>query len=311
MSMNDTFYHLPVLLNECIAALNLKAGGLYVDGTLGGGGHTEAILKHEPHCRVLALDADLDAIRFATERLKPFGDRVTIRQSNFRQLRQVTDELKITAIDGLLLDLGVSSFQLDASAKGFSYRLDAPLNMQMNDHESFSAYDVINGYDEKKLADIFFQYGEEKNSRRIARKITEMRRTKPISTTGELVTIISATIPERFAKKTLSRIFQAIRIEVNNELENLKTILTDATAMMNSKGRLAVMAYHSLEDRIVKDFFKSEASNVIMDENYPELSKEKTPALKIITKKPMVPSEKEMNVNPRARSAKLRIAEKL
>ncbi|MBX7152303.1 16S rRNA (cytosine(1402)-N(4))-methyltransferase RsmH [bacterium] len=309
--MNDTFYHLPVLLKDCIAALNLKAGGIYVDGTLGGGGHTEAILKKEANCRVLALDADLDAIRYASERLKPFGERVTIRQSNFRQLRQVTEELKIAAIDGLLLDLGVSSFQLDASAKGFSYRLDTPLNMQMNDYENFSAYDVINGYNEKKLADIFFHYGEEKNSRRIARKITEMRQTKPISTTGELVTIIGATIPERFAKKTLSRIFQAIRIEVNNELENLKTILTDAAAMMNSGGRIAVIAYHSLEDRIVKDFFKTEASNLIIDENYPELSKEKTAALKIITKKPIVPTDDEMTANPRARSAKLRIAEKI
>lgn len=311
MSMNETFYHLPVLLNECISALNLKSGGMYVDGTLGGGGHTEAILKHEAHCRVLALDADLDAIRFATERLKLFGERVTIRQSNFRQLRQVTDELKITAIDGLLLDLGVSSFQLDASPKGFSYRLDTPLNMQMNDYENFSAVDVINRYDEKKLADIFFQYGEEKNSRRIARKIAEVRQAKPIATTGELVSIISGSIPERFAKKTLSRIFQAIRIEVNNELENLKTILHDAAAMMNPGGRIAVIAYHSLEDRIVKDFFKTEAANVIMNENYPELSKGKIPTLKIITKKPIIPSEKEMDINPRARSAKLRIAEKL
>ncbi|MBL7958934.1 16S rRNA (cytosine(1402)-N(4))-methyltransferase RsmH [bacterium] len=301
-------YHNPVLLHECISHLNIRPNGIYVDGTLGGGGHTEAILKQNDSCKVLAFDVDQDAIKSAQERLLPFTSRIIIEQANFRQLRQILDAHKISAINGLLLDLGVSSFQLDHSRKGFSYRFDAPLQMQMNDRESFSAREVVNEYDEKQLADIFFHLGEEKHSRRIARAITKARTQQPIETTTQLAKVIMNTIPERFAKKTLSRIFQAIRIQVNDELNNLKQALKDALDVIDTGGRLVVISYHSLEDRIVKDFYRNEASDKILDPNYPELSQSKQPRLEIVTRKPIVSAEKEVFKNPRARSAKLRVA---
>ncbi|MBL7995954.1 16S rRNA (cytosine(1402)-N(4))-methyltransferase RsmH [bacterium] len=301
-------YHNPVLLHECITHLNIRPNGIYVDGTLGGGGHTEAILKQNSSCKVLAFDVDQDAIKSAQERLLPFASRIIIEQANFRQLRQILDVHKISAINGLLLDLGVSSFQLDHSQKGFSYRFDAPLKMQMNDRESFSARDVVNEYDEEQLADIFFHLGEEKHSRRIARAITKSRTQQPIETTTQLARVIMNIIPERFAKKTLSRIFQAIRIQVNDELNNLRQTLNDALEIIDYGGRLAVISYHSLEDRIVKDFYRNEASDKIYDPNYPELSQSKQPRLEIVTRKPIVSAENEVHENPRARSAKLRVA---
>lgn len=304
-------YHQPVLLHECIQYLNIHENGLYVDGTLGGGGHTEAILQQNDSCKVIAMDADLDAIKAAQERLQTFGSRVQIEQTNFRNLKQVLEKNGIPAISGLLLDLGVSSHQLDRSQKGFSYRFDAPLSMQMNDRESFTAREVVNGYDEKELANIFFHLGEEKQSRRIARAIVTARSEQPIETTARLTQVISAVIPERFAKKTLSRIYQALRICVNDELNNLKSILKDAVDVLETNGKLVVISYHSLEDRIVKDFYRYEASDKILDPRYPELSKSKQPRLQIVTKKPILPPEEEIVNNPRARSAKLRVAEKI
>lgn len=304
-------YHQPVLLHECITYLNIRPNGIYVDGTLGGGGHTEAILQQDSSCRVFAFDADQDAVKAAAERLMPYASRISITQTNFRFLKQILDKYKIPAISGLLLDLGVSSYQLDHSQKGFSYRFDAPLTMQMNDRETFSAREVINDYGERELADIFFHLGEEKHSRRIARAIVKARAQQPIETTTRLAQVIAQVIPDRFQKKTLSRIFQAIRIQVNDELNNLRKILKDALDVLEPQGRLVVISYHSLEDRIVKEFFRYEASDKILDPNYPELSKSKQPRLEVVTRKPILPAENEILQNPRARSAKLRVAEKI
>ncbi len=304
-------YHQPVLLHECIHYLNIRENGIYVDGTLGGGGHTEAILQQNSSCKVIAMDADMDAITTAQERLQTFSSRIRIEQTNFRNVAQVLQKHGIPAISGLLLDLGVSSHQLDRSQKGFSYRFDAPLSMQMNDRETFTARELLNGCEEKELADIFFHLGEEKQSRRIARAIIKARSEQPIETTARLTQVISAVIPERFSKKTLSRIFQALRIRVNNELDNLEKVLKGSLDLLESGGRVVVISYHSLEDRIVKDLYRNEASDKILDPYYPELSKSKKPRLRIVTKKPVLPSEEEITNNSRARSAKLRVAERI
>jgi 16S rRNA (cytosine1402-N4)-methyltransferase len=304
-------YHHPVLLQTCIENLNIRPDGIYADATLGGGGHTEAILRQNDSCRVIALDADRDALLESSKRLASFGSRVIMEQSNFRNLKQILMKHHIACVHGLLLDLGVSSYQLDQSDKGFSYRFDAPLKMQMNDHESFSAYEIVNRYDEKELAEIFYRLGEEKNSRRIAKKIIESRMNKPIETTLQLAGIIAGTIPDRFAKKTLSRIFQALRIAVNDELNNLRKILEDAPAVLLPEGRLAVISYHSLEDRIVKDFLRYEAADHIADENFPEFTISKKPRFRLVHRKAIRPAEEEILNNPRARSAKLRLAERI
>ncbi len=304
-------YHQPVLLHECIDHLKIRPDGIYVDGTLGGGGHSEEILRQNDTCRVIALDADRDAINEAENRLKAYGERFRAVQTNFRSLKDVMDKLGVKFISGLLLDLGVSSHQLDRSAKGFSYRFDAPLSMRMDERETFTAADLVNTFPEKELMNIFFRLGEEKNSRRIARALVEARKQQPIRTTGQLAQIISGVIPERFSKKTLSRIFQALRIKVNDELNNLSLILRDAVGLLEPGGRVVVISYHSLEDRIVKDFFRMESSDKIPDLNYPELSQSKQPRLRLVAKKPIVPTEEEIAGNPRARSAKLRIAERI
>ena len=304
-------YHTPVLLQTCIENLNIRPNGMYADGTLGGGGHAEAILRQNDSCRVIALDADHDAVSESSKRLVPFGSRVIIEQSNFRNLKQVLLKHHSRSVHGLLLDLGVSSYQLDQSDKGFSYRFDAPLKMQMNDNESFGAYEIVNRYDEKQLAEIFYRLGEEKNSRRIAKKIIESRMNKPIETTLQLAGIIALTTPDRFAKKTMSRIFQALRITVNDELNNLKKILEDAAAVLFPEGRLAVISYHSLEDRIVKDFMRYESADQLADDNFPEFTVSKKPRFRLVHRKPIRPTEEEIQNNPRARSAKLRVAERI
>ncbi len=305
--MSET-YHTPVLLQSCIDFLQVRPEGIYVDGTLGGGGHSEKIL--EAGCFVISTDADSDAIRFAGQRLSRFGERSILVHDNFCHLTVILERLGIPKIDGLLLDLGVSSFQLDRSTKGFSYRTDAPLSMRMYDHGDRTAGKIINEYPEKELARIFWEYGEEKNSRRIAKLICQERTRQPIETTVTLANLVESVIPERHARKSLSRIFQALRIEVNDELNNLKGTLEQAVEKMNSGGRIVIMAYHSLEDRIVKDFFRYEETDGIYDENI-DMRTPKAPRLKRITKKPIEASEDEINQNPRARSAKLRVAERV
>ncbi|HNE83629.1 MAG TPA: 16S rRNA (cytosine(1402)-N(4))-methyltransferase RsmH [bacterium] len=304
-------YHIPVLLQSCIDFLQIRPDGFYVDGTLGGGGHSAFILQQNDSCRLFAFDMDRDAIKAAGIRLAEYGDRATLINDNFRHVRSALAARGITQINGILLDLGVSSHQLDWSDKGFSYRFEAPLTMAMADDTAFTARDVVNGYSEQELARIFFHYGEEQQSRRIARTIVQQRTTTPLQTTKDLADLIRRIIPERHANKTLSRIFQAIRIEVNDELNNLRQALADATGILAIGGRIVVMSYHSLEDRIVKDFFRDEAMDKILNEHYPELSEPKTPRLKVITKKPYEATDEEIQLNPRARSVKLRVAERI
>lgn len=308
--MHET-YHIPVLLQESIELLSVRNGGIYVDGTLGGGGHTEAILTAGPAVRVIALDADDDAVIRTRQRLAAFGDRLTIVQDNFRNVAARLTGLGVPAIDGLLLDLGVSSFQLDASDKGFSYRFDGPLDMRMGRPDGPTAADVINGYAEQELARLFFEYGEERLSRRIAKAIVQRRASSPVRTTTDLAGIVAGVLPERHLKKSLSRIFQALRIVINDELETLKKTLNDSVNILSVGGRLVVIAYHSLEDRIVKDFMRYESSDEILDPHFPRVRTSKPARLRTLTRKPVTANMAETESNPRARSAKLRAAERI
>ncbi len=247
-------YHTPVLLDEALQFLITDANGVYVDGTLGGGGHSEAISKKlDARGRLICFDADDDAIRFASERLAAFAHRITYVHSNFRNLREELDTLGIERINGLLLDLGVSSFQIDEEEKGFSFRGDEKIDMRMDRRQPISGWDVVNKYSEERLADVFWKYGEERYSRRIARRIVEAR---DIDSTGKLATVIESTVGKQFLVKTLARVFQAIRIEVNDELRALEQTLGASVERVAEGGRIVVISYHSLEDRIVKNFFR-------------------------------------------------------
>jgi len=305
-------YHTPVLVEEALSFLVKSKYGLYVDATLGGGGHAEAILRRtEPEGRLIAIDADDDAVAFASRRLAGYGERLTIRNGNFRNFKSILTECSVGGIEGVLFDLGVSSFQLDEPSKGFSFRSDYPLDMRMDRKEGMDARRIVNEYDEQRLADVLWRYGEERQARKIARAIVASRLTRPVESGKDLVRIVEDCVGDRFLTKTLSRVFQAIRIEVNDELENLKTALSDAIDFLVPGGRLAVISYHSLEDRIVKETLRASAAT--SDTN---LSKYLPPAplkprLKILTKKFIAPTDSEVQGNPRARSAKLRAAEKI
>ncbi len=308
------FAHVSVLLGEAVDALSVKKGGVYADGTLGGGGHTEAILKTDATARVIGIDRDAEAIEAAGKRLACFGDRVTFVNSNFANISTVLDNLGIDKIDGAVLDLGVSSYQLDNAERGFSYMKDAPLDMRMNQKDEKSAYDVVNGYDKDALCDIFYRWGEEKWSKRIADFIVRQREIKPIETTLELADVIAAAIPMGAREKgshPSKRVFQAIRIEVNGELEILKNTITDFIDRLNSGGRLAIITFHSLEDRIVKQCFSELAAGCTCPRDFPVCVCGKQPAVKIITKKPILPSREEQENNSRSKSAKLRVVEKI
>ncbi len=308
------FKHVSVLLNEAVDGLNIKESGVYVDGTLGGGGHSEAILKRNETLRLIGIDRDLDAIAAASKRLESFSKRTTFVNSNFSNIKEVLSSLNIDKIDGAVLDLGVSSYQLDNAERGFSYMKDAPLDMRMNQKDIKSAYDVVNGYGKDELTDIFFRYGEEKWSKRIAEFIVNKREKEPIKTTKELADIISAAIPAGAREKNshpAKRVFQAIRIEVNGELEILKNAVQDFVESLSSGGRLAIITFHSLEDRIVKQCFSELAAGCTCPRDFPVCVCGKQPAIKIITKKPILPSKEEQEGNLRSKSAKLRIAEKL
>ncbi len=308
------FAHISVLLNEAVDGLAVKENGIYVDGTLGGGGHTEAILKRNNSVRVIGIDRDVEAIGAAGKRLESFADRVTLVNSNFKDIITVLDKLGIDKIDGAVLDLGVSSYQLDNGERGFSYMKDARLDMRMNQNDTKSAYDVVNTYDKDALCDIFYRYGEEKWSKRIAEFIVNRRESKPIEGTLELAEIISAAIPRGAQEKgshPAKRVFQAIRIEVNGELEILKKAILDFTERLNSGGRLAIITFHSLEDRIVKQCFSELAAGCTCPRDFPVCVCGKQPAVKVITKKPILPSEDEREGNSRSKSAKLRVAQKI
>lgn len=309
------FEHISVLPQEVIAGLNIKPDGIYVDCTLGGAGHASRIAeKLNENGHLIGIDQDDDAIAAATSRLKPYKCKIDIVHSNFKNLEQVLKDLQIEFVDGFLFDLGVSSYQLDEAERGFSYMHDAPLDMRMDKTKEFSAYNVVNEYDEDRLNYIFKTYGEERWSKRIAQFIVQYRREKPIETTGQLVDIIRRAIPAAVRKKATGhpakRIFQAVRIEVNNELGILEDTFRAAVNHLNSGGRIAVITFHSLEDRITKNVFKEMARGCICPPQLPVCVCHHKAQIKLCGRA-VKPSDEEMEKNSRSKSAKLRIAEKL
>ena len=306
------FHHISVLLNECIDNLNIRPDGIYVDGTMGGGGHSLEIAKRLTTGRLICIDQDPNAHEAAGKRLAEYKDRITFVRDNFGNIRNILDSLDIEKIDGMLLDIGVSSHQLDEAERGFSYQQDAPLDMRMNPDKPFSAYDVVNGYDEDELDRVIFAYGEERWARRITQFIVKERETKPIETTGELVDIIKKAVPKGARKDgphPAKRTFQAIRIEVNGELDVLQKAIDDVAERLSVGGRLCIITFHSLEDRIVKEAFRKQENPCICPPQFPVCVCGKKPLGRVITRKPILPSKEELEVNPRSRSAKLRVLE--
>lgn len=306
------FHHISVLLNECIDNLNITPDGIYVDGTMGGGGHSLEIAKRLTTGRLICIDQDPNAHEAAGKRLAEYKDRITFVRDNFGNIANILDSLGVEKIDGMLLDIGVSSHQLDEAERGFSYQQDAPLDMRMNPDRPFSAYDVVNGYDEDELDRVIFTYGEERWARRIAQFIVKEREAKPIETTGELVDIIKKAVPKGARKDgphPAKRTFQAIRIEVNGELEVLQRAIDDVAARLAVGGRLCIITFHSLEDRIVKEAFRKQENPCICPPQFPVCVCGKKPLGRVITRKPILPSKEELEENPRSRSAKLRVLE--
>lgn len=308
------FKHVTVLLNEAVDILDIKPEGIYVDGTLGGAGHSLEIVKKLTSGKLICFDQDINAISAAKEKLKDFMDKTILVHSNFENLREELNKLGIETIDGFLVDLGVSSHQLDVPERGFSYMQDAPLDMRMDNNAELSAYDVVNTYSEAELKRVIKDYGEENWSARIAKLIVERRATMPIRTTFELVDAIKAAIPKKMRDENqhpAKRTFQAIRIEVNRELDVIEKTLLAAVDMMNEGGVLAVITFHSLEDRIVKNVFKKLQYSCTCPPEFPVCICNSKQVVEIITRKPILPSENEVEMNPRSRSAKLRAARKL
>ena len=308
------FYHVSVLLEECIEALNIRPDGVYVDGTLGGAGHSSQIVRRLETGRLIGIDRDPIALKVAGERLEPFRDNVTLVHSNFCEIKTVLQELNIPGVDGILLDLGVSSPQLDDKSRGFSYMNDAPLDMRMNNEDPLTAYDVVNTWPQEELKRILFDYGEERYAPRIAEAICRVRAEKPIETTLQLVDVIRGAMPAqalREAQHPAKRSFQAIRIAVNDELGSVEKVMRDAVACLNPGGRLAVITFHSLEDRIVKTAMVNASKGCTCPPSFPVCVCGKKPKVKLISKKPIVSTQEELDRNPRARSAKLRVCEKL
>lgn len=307
------FKHVSVLLEETIDSLNIKEGGIYVDCTLGGGGHSSEILKKlNGKGRLIGIDQDKDALKAAGERLKDF-DNVTYVHDNFYNIDQILNELGIEKVDGILMDLGVSSYQLDEAERGFSYMKDAPLDMRMNRDDDMSAYDVVNSYTEEELTRIIREYGEDNFARKIARTITARRNEKPIETTLQLVDAIDSAIPARFKRDghPAKRTFQAIRIEVNRELAILDKAVEDSVSHLAEEGRLSIITFHSLEDRKVKVKFKQLENPCTCPSDFPMCVCGKKPLVKIITKKPIEAADEEKEMNSRSRSAKLRVCKKI
>lgn len=308
------FHHVSVLLDECIENLNIKPDGVYVDCTMGGAGHSKEIVKKLSNKGLfIGFDQDKNAIKTAKERLSEYSDRVKFVHSNFENIKDELEKIGVYKIDGVLADLGVSSHQLDEADRGFSYMQDAPLDMRMDVRCEFSAYDVVNRYTEEELAKIIKDYGEENWAKRIAKFIVEERKENKIETTGELVDIIKKAIPKKAridGPHPAKRTFQAIRIEVNNELGVITKMIDDASSIMNKGGRICIITFHSLEDRIVKNAFKELSLDCICPPHLPMCQCDKKSEVKIITRKPIIPTDEEIEVNPRSRSAKLRVAQK-
>lgn len=312
--MSNEPKHISVLLEECIENLNIKPDGIYVDGTLGLGGHSEQILKRLTTGRLIGIDRDESAIRRTGERLKAYSDKMTLVHGNFCDVAQILDELGIDAVDGMLFDLGVSSPQLDESERGFSYMNDAPLDMRMDNTSSLTAWNVVNDWDEAELVRILRDFGEERYARRIASRIAERRTAKPIETTLELVDIIRSAMPAaalREKQHPAKRSFQAIRIAVNDELGAVDQMMKTAPDKLKPHGRLCVISFHSLEDRIVKTGIAALENGCTCPREAPICVCGFKQTLKSVHRKPIVPGEDELNENPRARSAKLRVAEKV
>ena len=308
------FHHVSVLLQECLDGLNIKSDGIYVDGTLGGAGHSSKIAERLTTGRLIGIDRDPIALKAAGERLQPFQDNVTLVHSNFCEIAQVLQDLDVSGVDGILLDLGVSSPQLDDAARGFSYMLDAPLDMRMNSEDTLDAYAVVNTWPQEELRRILYTYGEERYAPQIAAAICRRREEKPIETTLQLVDVIRSAMPPaalREKQHPAKRSFQAIRIAVNDELGSVEKVMRDAFSVLNPGGRLAVITFHSLEDRIVKLAMAEAAKGCTCPPSFPVCVCGKKPLVKLISRKPIVASDKELEDNPRSRSAKLRVCEKL
>ena len=305
--------HISVLLEEAISSLNLREDSIIVDATLGYGGHSSNILKRIKSGHLFAFDQDSEAIKHSTDRLNKIGTNFTIIKSNFVFMKEELEKLNITKVDGVLFDLGVSSPQLDNKERGFSYHQDAKLDMRMDQSKDFSAYDVVNTYKKEELANIFKKYGESKFANNIAKKIVEYREKKNIETTLELVEVIKTAVPMKFRidKHPARQIFQAIRIEVNNELDIIENSLSQALDLIKVGERVSVITFHSLEDRIVKRYFKEKTSIDKKVQGLPNIPEEYLPDFKLVSTKAIVPSEDELEKNPRARSAKLRVIERV
>ncbi len=308
------FHHVSVLLDECLEGLKIKPDGIYVDGTLGGAGHSSEIAKRLKTGKLIGIDRDRVALRAASERLAPFSDRVELVHSNFSQIADVLKELSIDGVDGILLDLGVSSPQLDDAQRGFSYMADAPLDMRMNSQDALDAYAVVNTWSQEELKRILYTYGEERYAPQIASAICRRREHAPICTTFELVDVIRSAMPPaalREKQHPAKRSFQAIRIAVNDELGAVEKVMADAVDLLKPGGRLAVITFHSLVDRIVKQAMAEAAKGCVCPPNFPVCVCGKKPKVEIITRKPIVATDAELEANPRSRSAKLRICQRI
>lgn len=309
------FVHRPVLLDETLEGLKIKEDGCYVDGTLGGAGHASEVCRRlGENGRFIGIDQDEDAITAGTKRLEPFGEKVTVVRSNYCEMKKVLGDLGITKVDGILLDIGVSSYQFDYAERGFTYREDVPLDMRMDVRQERSAYTVVNEYSEQELYRVIRDYGEEPFAKNIAKHIVQARQKKPVETTGELVDLIRAAIPMKIQKTMghpAKQTFQAIRIEVNRELEVLDESIDMMIDLLNPGGRLCIITFHSLEDRIVKSRFRTAENPCICPPNFPVCMCGRKSKGKVITRKPVIPSEEEITENRRARSSKLRIFERI
>lgn len=308
----ENFNHIPVLLNEVIEGLNIKKNGIYVDGTLGGAGHSLEICKKlSPQGRLIGIDRDVEALACAKEKLKQY-DNVKFVNDNHQNIKQILSDLEINGVDGILLDLGVSSYQIDEISRGFSYMNDAPLDMRMDKSQTLTAEEVINTYKEEDLAKIIYEYGEEKFSKKIARRICELRKIEKIDTTAKLAAIVEECVPYiKGQGHPAKRTFQAIRIEVNNEIEPLYGAVTDCIDALNPGGRLCIITFHSLEDRCVKNAYTDALGKCTCPKDLPYCICKKIVKGKIVNKKPILPTDKEQELNSRSRSAKLRIFEKI
>ena len=308
------FNHVSVLLDECIEGLQVKPDGIYVDGTLGGAGHGYEVCRRLSETgNLIGIDQDAAAIQTSTRRLREFGSRAVVVKSNYLHMKQVLNGLGIDKVDGILLDLGVSSYQLDTADRGFSYQVDAPIDMRMDQNQTMTARELVNSYEEEKLYEIIKKYGEERFAKSIARNIVKKRQEKEIQTTGELVEIIRASMPAKAVNgkgHPAKRTFQAIRIELNQELTVLERSLDDMVSLLKEGGRLCVITFHSLEDRIVKNFFRQKENPCTCPPNFPVCVCGKKQEGIVITRKPIIPSREELETNKRSKSAKLRILEK-